>query len=539
MATAVHSGVAEQPFYNTGDEETTDDAIRYIWNRTGNPPVNANHVYRLKKHMERFLHPFPTLRNNTGGTLPTPSPCEPIAESLLGWEDVSPGDNVEAVFHFIPEDDQKFAYDQFFRKLGRAPRVLEFSRFLLIFQGQLFLENEEFRETLDRHLKTIELHEQMLNSKDTMIQVLGQCNNENKKEVDNLQSQKRNLESIITNVQHQKVDLQLELNSLKRKHDQHLAELEDERTDKQQLQADKQALIHTITAHEHNIDRLTDSVKDLGQRLHRESKDKSAILKELSEKLKLVSELEEDREIFMMENEAQGKYFLELKEEKIKLQKENVELKEAIKISKIILAEQYDKLMIKVAELESENSNLQSRTEQQSATISDLESRNSDLESKNTDLESKNSDLESKNTDLESKNSDLESKTEQQSVTISDLESKNTDLESKNSDLESKNSDLESKNSDLESKTEQQSVTISDLESKNTDLESKNSDLESKNSDLESKTEQQSVTISDLETRLQQQNQRQQYFILFLAALIFAMVCLQFLSKGNNLPSTS
>lgn len=51
---------------------------------SGNPPVNANHVYRLKKHMERFLHPFPTLRNNTGGTLPTPSPCEPIAESLLG-----------------------------------------------------------------------------------------------------------------------------------------------------------------------------------------------------------------------------------------------------------------------------------------------------------------------------------------------------------------------------------------------------------------------------------------------------------------------
>ncbi|XP_052721767.1 interaptin-like isoform X2 [Crassostrea angulata] len=493
MATAVHSGVAEQPFYNTGDEETTDDAIRYIWNRTGNPPVNANHVYRLKKHMDKFLHPNPTLRDNTGGTIPTPSPCEPIAESLLGWEDVSPQDNVEAVFHFIPEDDQKFAYDQFFRKLGRAPRVLEFSRFLLIFQGQLFLENEEFRETLDRHLKTIELQEQMLSSKDTMIQVLGQCNNENKKEVDNLQSQKRNLESIITNVQHQKADLQLEFNSMKRKFDQHLAELEDERTDKQQLQADKQALIHTITAHEHNIDRLTGTVKDLGQRLHRESKDKSAILKELSEKLKLVSELEEDKEILMMENEAQGRYFLELKEEKIKLQKENEELKEAIEISKIILAEQYEKLMIKVAELESENSNLQSKTEEQSATISDLESK--------TGQQSVTI-------------SDLESKTEQQSVTISDLESKN-------SDLESKNSDLESKNSDLENKTEQQSVTISDLESKNTDLESK--------------TEQQSTTI----TAIQQQYQRQQYFILFLAALIFAMVCLQFLSQGNNLPSRS
>eukprot|EP00105_Crassostrea_gigas_P035934 XP_019920082.1 PREDICTED: paramyosin-like [Crassostrea gigas] len=347
----------------------------------------------------------------------------------------------------------------------------------------------------------------MLSSKETMIQVLGQCNNENMEEVDNLQSQKRNLESIITNVQHQKADLQIEFNSMKRKFDQHLSELEDERKDKQQLQADKQTLIHTITAHEYNIDRLTDKVKELGLRLHRESKDKSAILKELSEKLELVSELKEDREIFMMENEAQGKYFLELKEEKIKLQKENVELKEAIEISKIILAEQYDKLMIKVAELESEKSILQSKTEEQSVTISDLESKNSDLESRNTDLESKTeqqsvtiSDLESKTEEQSVTISDLEIKTGRQSVTISDLESKNSDLESKNSDLESKNSDLESKNSDLESKTEQQSVTISTLESK---------------------TERQSTTI----TAIQQQNQRQQYFILFLAALIFAMVC--------------
>lgn len=41
----------------------------------------------------------------------------------------------------------------------------------------------------------------------------------------------------------------------------------------------------------------------------------------------------------MMENEVQVKYFLELKEEKIKFQKENVELKEVIEISKIILVE--------------------------------------------------------------------------------------------------------------------------------------------------------------------------------------------------------
>lgn len=39
--------------------------------------------------------------------------------TFSGWEDVSPQDNVQAVFHFIPEDDQKFAYDQFFRKLGK------------------------------------------------------------------------------------------------------------------------------------------------------------------------------------------------------------------------------------------------------------------------------------------------------------------------------------------------------------------------------------------------------------------------------------
>lgn len=39
--------------------------------------------------------------------------------TFSGWEDVSPQDNVQAVFHFIPEDDQKFAYEQFFRKLGK------------------------------------------------------------------------------------------------------------------------------------------------------------------------------------------------------------------------------------------------------------------------------------------------------------------------------------------------------------------------------------------------------------------------------------
>lgn len=51
---------------------------------SGNPPVDASHVYRFKMYVYDFLHPFSNLRNNTGGTVPTPNSCEPIAESLHG-----------------------------------------------------------------------------------------------------------------------------------------------------------------------------------------------------------------------------------------------------------------------------------------------------------------------------------------------------------------------------------------------------------------------------------------------------------------------
>lgn len=37
--------------------------------------------------------------------------------TFSGWEDVSPQDNVQAVFQYFPEDDQKLACDHFFRKL--------------------------------------------------------------------------------------------------------------------------------------------------------------------------------------------------------------------------------------------------------------------------------------------------------------------------------------------------------------------------------------------------------------------------------------
>lgn len=50
----------------------------------GYPPANADHVYDLMQHIDEFPHPCPTVTDNTGGTLPTRSPCQPIAENLQG-----------------------------------------------------------------------------------------------------------------------------------------------------------------------------------------------------------------------------------------------------------------------------------------------------------------------------------------------------------------------------------------------------------------------------------------------------------------------
>ncbi|XP_065932741.1 uncharacterized protein [Magallana gigas] len=121
MAAAVHSGVPQQPLNNKRDEEIINSISSLILFITGSPPVNANHVYCFMQYMYNFLHPFPTLRNNTGGTLPTPFLGQPIAESLQGWEDVPHQDLnfVQNVFQFIPADDQKLAYDHFFQKLGK------------------------------------------------------------------------------------------------------------------------------------------------------------------------------------------------------------------------------------------------------------------------------------------------------------------------------------------------------------------------------------------------------------------------------------
>ena len=403
----------------------------------------------------------------------------------------------------------------------------------------------------------MELLREMLASKDTMLEALGQSCANHTRDLDQQRNYKQQLQRILCTVQQEKAQLQLEFNSLQQDHVQCCAELEDERKDKQvymqrcyQLEIDKQGLHNTVTAqtetitdmqvrideNDNYIDRLTDKVKEMKQRLHKESNDKSNILQVLIQKSHIVSELEKDKEILMLENEAQGKYFLELKGEKMQLEKENTELKISVRKCKAILTEQYDHVIQSIeasllllndnlTQMSVKNSKLENVTEQQLAKISDLESQNSHLESK-TELQSATiSDLESKNSHLESKNSHLESKTELQSATISDLESKN--------------SHLDSKNSHLESKTELQSATISDLESKNSHLESKTELQSATISDLESRTDHQSVKIHDLELRLQEQNQRQQYFTLFLAAIIFALVCLLFSTQKDNLLSIS
>lgn len=248
MATANLSVVSQQtlPIQNTNNEDCIYHAVNFIQAKTGNRPANADHVYDFMQHIDDFPHPNSTMTDNTGGTLPTPSP-RPIAETLQGWVDVSP--QQRAIIHHIEEEDQRLAYDHFFRERGRAPTMQEFSEFLLTFEGndltdpsrktlgQLYLENKESQKTLNQQ-------RQMMTLLDSLNQDLGQRNDKYKRVRDNLQNKNRNLEETLCNIQHQTEDLQLEFNSMKRIFDQHLAELEDERKDKQHLQADRQVFKH-------------------------------------------------------------------------------------------------------------------------------------------------------------------------------------------------------------------------------------------------------------------------------------------------------
>lgn len=294
MATAIHSGVPQQPLVHnttTGNVDLINNTSNIIRELTGYPPADANHVYNMMQYLYAFPHPDPTVTDNTGGTLPTPS-FQPIAQTLQGWGDVSPQqlNSMNVIFHHVREQDQRLAFDHIHRELGRSPTVQEFSKFLLTFEGndvtnssrktlgQLYLENKESKKTTIEILQAMCRLKQMLRLLDSQNQALGQRNDQNRREMNNLQSEKRNLEGTICNIQHQKEDLQLEFNSLKRSHDQRLAELEDERKDKQQLQADKEVFNHRFAqlqadqlALQNTITHLSETVTDLENKTKQQS----------------------------------------------------------------------------------------------------------------------------------------------------------------------------------------------------------------------------------------------------------------------------
>uniref|UniRef100_A0A8W8IHF2 SWIM-type domain-containing protein n=1 Tax=Magallana gigas TaxID=29159 RepID=A0A8W8IHF2_MAGGI len=140
----ITSGVSQQ-FQQGVDEEMINIINSIIIILTGYPPVNAEHVYHLLQHIYTFPHPYRTIREHTGGTLPIPLT---VAASLPGWENVAPQQMnfMHAVFNHILEQDQKLVRDLFYRQLGRAPTVQEFAQFLLNFEGNELVESP--RKTL-------------------------------------------------------------------------------------------------------------------------------------------------------------------------------------------------------------------------------------------------------------------------------------------------------------------------------------------------------------------------------------------------------
>ncbi|XP_065924784.1 uncharacterized protein [Magallana gigas] len=127
------------------DEEMINIVKNIIVKLTGYPPVNAEHVYNLLQYINTFPHPYRTIREHTGGTLPIPLT---VAASLPGWENITPQQMhfIRALFNHILEPDQMLVRDIFYRQLGRAPTVQEFVQFLLNFEGNELVESP--RKTL-------------------------------------------------------------------------------------------------------------------------------------------------------------------------------------------------------------------------------------------------------------------------------------------------------------------------------------------------------------------------------------------------------
>ncbi|XP_052676339.1 putative leucine-rich repeat-containing protein DDB_G0290503 [Crassostrea angulata] len=261
------SGVSQQ-FQHGVDEEMINIITSIIIILTGYPPVNAEHVYNLLQYIYTFPHPYRTIREHTGGTLPIPLT---VAASLPGWENVAPQQMnfMHAVFNHILEQDQKLVRDLFYRQLGRAPTVQEFAQFLLNFEGnelvesprktlgQTFFENQVLRVTLERQRRDLGWLREINRFLANIIQLLGDSNTRTMRRVNELETRYRDVRNISDEVQQQNAMLQLDHNSMQRELIRCHVELEDERKDKQmyqlrweelktveeQIQAEKQQLL--------------------------------------------------------------------------------------------------------------------------------------------------------------------------------------------------------------------------------------------------------------------------------------------------------
>ncbi|XP_078315658.1 uncharacterized protein LOC111127840 isoform X2 [Crassostrea virginica] len=206
--------------------------------KTGHPPVNADHIYSLEQHLDAFVHPCPTIRNIPGRTLPTAS--SNIRANLQGWNEMNQIQRaqVDNLFENTPEDHLKLAYDQFIKKFGRAPfGVLEFYRFFLTYEVDLYLENERNKRTLRRQqlemTKTIDFVCRMQTLLHSRIEALQVSQAASMQREAYLQNQMQELFEHLSNVQEEKEKLEQDHNALQQEQARSLAELEDERKDKQ------------------------------------------------------------------------------------------------------------------------------------------------------------------------------------------------------------------------------------------------------------------------------------------------------------------
>ncbi|XP_078331891.1 uncharacterized protein LOC144625316 isoform X1 [Crassostrea virginica] len=85
-------------------------------------------------------------------------------------------------------------------------------------------------------MKTIAFSRRMLDLKDDWIKKLEESRNANLKRVNDLQNENRNLQERLNSVQQENDRLLQNLSTLQQKYTQCLAELEDERKDKQMYQ---------------------------------------------------------------------------------------------------------------------------------------------------------------------------------------------------------------------------------------------------------------------------------------------------------------